>query len=582
MSEFSSCKTPDMNEPWDGPGLPPGARAGLSAFAGAAVILMVPYVLATFFDPETKVGEAVAELRAWVPGDPVPFAKAFNLHGTGGVGEAGGGAIAAGNEGAAGAGAEAPLPDEPALVVEPIAVGIDEPDAKAAPASDAKVAASDAKAGAHHDAVAAHDARGEHGDAAVAAAEPDTAQAPTPPAPENLYARIHIPEETWTGLTTFIEDPSNSMATFYAKLADVALKRPGAKVRISHWGDSALAADGMTSAARRLLQRTFGDGGHGYAMLASANPWYMRKDVIWTASGWQAEEFIRDNAEDRRYGFGGVASVGYQGARASWQTVSDDKATSGKSASQFIIYYQAQKGGGALTVKVDGDDNRTIQTRSENGERSDEVVTITVPDGPHTFEVRNSGGGRTKVYGVALERDSGVVYDGMGVVGARDARWLNVDPDHLVRALGQRNPDLSILMYGGNALVDDTTMDWYRDHLTQVVNLWRKALPSKSCLLMSPIDHGERYRGRVRTVPRQLDLMKVQREVALAVGCAWFSIYDAMGGEGTIGAWLDQGLANGDLAHPTGKGSVALGALWYKALMKGFAEFLASHAQGTP
>jgi hypothetical protein len=125
-------------------------------------------------------------------------------------------------------------------------------------------------------------------------------------------------------------------------------------------------------------------------------------------------------------------------------------------------------------------------------------------------------------------------------------------------------------------------MSWYRERLAEVLRRWRTALPEKACLVMTPIDHGERYRGRVRTVPRQKEIMEVQREVALAEGCAFFSIYDAMGGEGSIGRWFDTGLASGDLAHPTAKGSVELGRLFYQALMKGLHDWVGARAKTAP
>ena len=92
--------------------------------------------------------------------------------------------------------------------------------------------------------------------------------------------------------------------------------------------------------------------------------------------------------------------------------------------------------------------------------------------------------------------------------------------------------------------------------------------------MISPLDHGERYRGRVRTVPRLISLIEVQRRVALAEGCAFFSALDAMGGEGSMGRWVKEGLGWGDMAHLTRKGGVVMGNLFFKALMKGFGDHL--------
>jgi len=568
MSDFNEIKTPDMHEPWDGQGLPAGAKAGLFAFIGVLLGAAIPYFVAPLFNAEddavvdigvasievADVAKKVGAMRAWLPGDNLPFAHAFG----GGHGHAEAtakcapGALAA--TFATGSDGEPEVPEVAPLVIEPSPVEVIEP--SAADAGNATVSPSVA-------------------DPANSKTNPDTDPKPNePPKVAPALSRIHIPDSTWDGLSTFVEDPHDALRPFYAQLAKVALKEANAMVRISHYGDSAIAADGMPSSARRLLQHTFGDGGHGFSLAAASNNWYRRKDITWTSQAFQTEVYISDDAKDQRYGFAGTAAIGYAGARATWKTVEGPEGTVGTKASRFQVYYQAAKGGGRIAVTVDGVENQVIDTESET--REDRVATIEVPDGPHTFEVKNAGGGKTKIYGAVIERATGVVYDGLGTIGARDTRWLNIDGEHAKNAIRQRGTDLGVFMYGGNQLEDKVSMARYQESLTEVVKLWHTALDGKSCMLMSSIDHGERYRGRVRTVPRLVDIMKVQREVALANGCAWFSLYDAMGGNGSIGDWFDQGLAEGDLAHPTSKGAIILGQLFYKALMRGFADYIKS------
>jgi hypothetical protein len=530
MAEFNEIRTPDMDTPWEGPGRPPGFFAALWALLGGLAVLAVPYGAAALAGQEDAgFLSALAEYRVWTPDDPPPFAHHFRTEGVGpqptpaGASSAPTGSIVA----------DGPEPAAPAVVTPVITLAPPTPPPSGAPA----------------------------------------AAAPAPPS--SPYARITIPAAAFEGLKVAIEDPSGALGPFWKRLADVALRTPGAKVRIAQWGDSAIAADGMPSAARRLLQRTFGDGGHGFSLVSASNPWYRRKDVAWASSGWTSDEFIRDSAADRRYGYGGVVSSGGPGARASWKTVAavdgEPAPEVGLTASSFEVFHQATARGHAFEILVDGAVNQTVEATADP--HADRVVRVEVPDGPHTFAIKVTRG-RGRIYGVALERAEGVVYDGLGVVGARDTRWLNAEEGAHVTALRQRMPDLYILMYGGNALEDQTTMAWYREHLTEVVRRWRKALPEKSCLLMTPIDHGERHRGRVRTVPRQVELMAVQREVAAAEGCAFYSLYDAMGGQGSIGRWFETGLASGDLAHPTAKGSVELGRLFYQAIMKGLHDWL--------
>lgn len=544
MAEFEEVKTADMHEVHEGPGLPPAVPRLLMALTGGLAVLALPYLLTPVLSEvtdDTGLVEEIAAYRAWWPGDKVPFSSHFRtsrevvaVPGLAGVPT---------GEGKLGVDGDPDIEDIQAPVI-----------AQPEPAQP---------------------------DVVPDALTPDTVGGNTIVAPDEKKAphpfhKIKLPASYWEGLTTEIEDPNNVLAPAWDKLARTILHEDGQVFRLSHFGDSAIAADGMPSSTRRYLQRVAGDGGHGYSLVAASNAWYKRKDVEWNNRGFTTEVFISDGAKDRRYGFGGTVAVGGPGARATWKTIAPregealDK-VSGSRVSRFIVYHQANKNGGELTVFVDGAEHTRIDLTGETNE--DRKTLVELADGPHTIELRVTSG-RARIYGVALERDGGAIVDGLGIIGARDTRWLNFDPDHVVWAFESRGPDLAAFMYGGNQLEDKVSMAAYKEKLTETVRLWKRGLKGRSCLLVSPIDHGERHRGRIRTVPRQVDIMTVQREVALAEGCAWFSLYDAMGGDGSIGKWFDQGLAEGDLAHPTAKGALALGRLFFMALMKGLNDHL--------
>ena len=56
-------------------------------------------------------------------------------------------------------------------------------------------------------------------------------------------------------------------------------------VRISHYGDSPITGDMITSTVRRKLQLQFGDAGHGFVLLAKPWGWYQHLGVKHEASG---------------------------------------------------------------------------------------------------------------------------------------------------------------------------------------------------------------------------------------------------------------------------------------------------------
>ncbi|MBI5607518.1 MAG: hypothetical protein HY902_01405, partial [Deltaproteobacteria bacterium] len=75
-----------------------------------------------------------------------------------------------------------------------------------------------------------------------------------------------VGDDVLGGQKVWIEGDLQNMAPFYRALQElVAGKRQ--KVRIGHWGDSHIANDGLTHVVRLLLQKRFGDGGHGFTLV---------------------------------------------------------------------------------------------------------------------------------------------------------------------------------------------------------------------------------------------------------------------------------------------------------------------------
>jgi len=387
-------------------------------------------------------------------------------------------------------------------------------------------------------------------------------------------------------------DNVEALAPYYEALTRTDIGYAGAVTRAGHWGDSVLGNDGITSALRRRLQARFGDAGHGFHALKQYDASYRHQGVRFSEAGNQrwSSCFIRNRClDDGRYGYGGVAVWSSGGAQSNYGTV--DTGPVGLKVSRFVLYYQRRYKGGQIRLRVDGVDDHVIDTAhplpegvdslppNERPADADAWAIVEVPDGPHSFEVRAIGGGQARAYGVVLERDGpGVVWDGMALIGSFTSRLGEFDPAHLAAQLGQRDLDLMVFTFGGNDMTREgsdlrRTMQPYIDDYTKVIALFRAARPEAACLIMGPVDHGERDGGRVVSRGIVSRMTEAQRQVALANGCGFFDTFAAMGGEGSIARWKSEGLMSGDLAHPSARGHKLLGAMLYDALIGGYVEF---------
>ncbi len=366
-----------------------------------------------------------------------------------------------------------------------------------------------------------------------------------------------------------IEDPKHALAHFYAKLKHTEAKEPGAVTRIAHFGDSVIVADFVTGGARRKFQARFGDAGHGWVLIDKPWDFYLHEGVHFSSDLWRQRRITSDTISDNRYGLGGVTALASGGgAWATYKTVEEGPV--GQRLSRFQLFYSAQPKGGQVAVEVDGQEKLLLSTASDTVE--DKVETLSLPDGPHKVKVISRGGGEVRLFGVVLEREvPGVTYDSLGITGIR-AKILNrFDEKHLQRQLQQRDLDLVIVMLGTNeSEFTGMPMAEYEQDYRTLLRRIRQGLPDRSCLALSPPDRDHKDdRGRLVTIPLLKKIIEVQRKVALEEGCAFWSTYEAMGGENSMAAWYRHkpSLGSGDFTHFTKAGGDVLGAMLFDALM---------------
>lgn len=387
----------------------------------------------------------------------------------------------------------------------------------------------------------------------------DRGSAAVPPSTPGFKLQVAVEDRT-----------GHAMDAFYAQLARTKKKEPGAVTRIVHYGDSILVSDLVAGTARRRLQGAFGDAGHGFILLANPWEWYYHNDVAHRASdGWSTSRVVGPLNKDGRYGFGGVSFRGEPGATASFGTA--EKGEHGKKVSRFDVFYLEEAQGGEVTVKVAGREEK-LSTKGDPG--VSKVRSFAVPDGEAKLSLRVTGGS-PRLYGVALERDApGVVYDSLGMNGARARLFDSMNAQHWADQMALRKPALVILQFGTNESEDPSMPgDWYEKSLAGLLEKVKAAAKGASVLVAAPIDRAEKDgAGKLRTKPQIPKYVELQRKVALEQGVAFFDTFDAMGGAGTMARWVKANpqLGTMDFTHPTPAGGEALGELLTHALVTGF------------
>lgn len=384
------------------------------------------------------------------------------------------------------------------------------------------------------------------------------------------------------GVATPLVDPDHrGMAAFYRALHS-ATQGEGL-ARAAHYGDSTIAADGITSTVRARLQARFGDGGPGYLSAGMDPRWSMRRDVTIARKGdWDTVSLLLGGGEGR-YSYGGIVSTA---APDAFLSITAPKGADGKPTPmhRFELWFQAGAERGDWWASLDG---KAVGQGSALAEATaDRHLPVDVPEGYTRASFGTTGGAAgagVTFYGAVMEtKGPGVVWDALGVVGVGSRSFTQHSKRHLASQVAQRRPDLIVVMLGGNELGlpvlgrgdGSSYIPYYQDTIRRL----RSGAPESACLLITPLDQGTRDGGTPATKPNLPRLVAAQRKAAATEGCAFWNGYAAMGGPGAIVRWgaMRPPLAWTDLVHLSANGQKIIGDLLADAIEHGYDTWLAA------
>lgn len=373
-------------------------------------------------------------------------------------------------------------------------------------------------------------------------------------------------------LDTHLTRPEGSLEPFFSDLFELE-RGERDKVRILFFGTSEIGHDQVTSQMRRNLQERFGDGGKGFVLIDRTWNILDHRDIEWTYDdyAWQGDAIRGEEREDGHYGLGGILHDQLSETEVTWSTVDEDYGIeegfnpfpSGTKWSSAEVLFQVHPEGGEFELYLDGELLERVDTAFE--EVADAKVRYEFDDGPHSLRLV-AGGENVRAYGAIFERETGVVLDALMVIGA----WANnlnaFEPEHLKTQVEARDPSLLIFQYGAKEVLrspeqsDEQIEQFIVDYTSGIARV-RAGAPEAGCLVLSPKDQAVVNAGRIETPSGLPKIVEASRRVAENSGCAFYDLYRALGGEGTIRRWYHQtpSFVMGDYKHLTLEGSVRVG-----------------------
>ncbi len=368
---------------------------------------------------------------------------------------------------------------------------------------------------------------------------------------ESRESRVESRESRVESGETKVE--SGELELFIAGLQDAENKQ----VRVVHYGDSQIEEDRITSTLRSHLQEQYGGIGPGLLPLVQTIP---TRTVVQSLLI-DGQRVTPKNGPQRWLVYGPKAQqrdsnnhYGVMGQVAVLDSLCDS----------VTVHFEPY---GKLTKANYFSQMRVIATPSivVNGSRKHVGA---LRDTLTRLNIDLCGIG--EVYGISLESPSGVIVDNIPMRGGSGNVFTKINRKQLTDFFAETNTRLIILQFGGNVMPWANTEERVRSYaysMRKQIRYLRECAPNASLLFIGPSDMLTVVDGEKRSYPTIAYMDQQLARAAAAEGIAYWSLFKAMGGEGSMLQWQEKGLASSDGVHFYRSGANKAGELlwaWLK------------------
>lgn len=374
-----------------------------------------------------------------------------------------------------------------------------------------------------------------------------------------------------------------ALANFFSSLANINNEEKS--IRVLHYGDSQIEGDRISDYIRLKLQNQFGGQGPGMVSFMPVAPSVVNK-ISWSTN-W--DRYAVFAGKDKRVKHNNFGSLAHLTRFNNYSQLSDTT----KHKDAWIKIVTSKNGGSTaanykkIKLFYGGSQAKTYVEFYENGtfNNADSLVSggnfnikeFNLNQGPLLHEFRFKGKDSPDFYGVSLEGSKGVMVDNMGLRGSSGTFFNQINFNQLKTFYDYLNTKLIILQFGGNALPaikTDAEAAGYGTWIKSQILIIKKLAPQASILLIGPADMSVKVGADYQTHPQLENLRNAIKKAGFDTDCAFFDMYDCMGGRNSMLAWVEQGVAAKDYIHFSSGGARKIAVLLYSSLMNDYNAFI--------
>lgn len=361
-----------------------------------------------------------------------------------------------------------------------------------------------------------------------------------------------MPEIVKATIPPAVEEPVGALDYFIEGLREAGSKQ----VRVVHYGDSQIEEDRITSTLRNYLQNEYGGVGSGLLPLVQTIPTrtivqYLLVDGQRITAREGPKRFLvygpKNQQRDSSNHYGVMGQVAILDSLCDSVTLHVEpygKLTSANYFSQLRVL-------ATKDILVDG-------SRKHVGALRDTLTRLNI-------DICGEG----DVYGVSLESPTGVIVDNIPMRGGSGNVFTKMNRKQLSDFYAETNTRLIILQFGGNVMPWANTEErvrGYANSMRRQIRYLKECAPNASLLFIGPSDMLTVVDGEKMSYPTIAYMDQQLARAAAAEGIAYWSLFRSMGGEGSMLAWQEKGLASSDGVHFYRSGANRAGEMLWKWL----------------
>lgn len=339
-------------------------------------------------------------------------------------------------------------------------------------------------------------------------------------------------------------------------------------IRIVHYGDSQIEGDRISGYLRDRMQELF--GGSGAGLVPAVQPIGAASIFQSASENWTRYAIfgtVEQKANHKRYG-AMLAVSSYTGNEASIRFSKSNIGYPGnKNITSVRVYYGNVQAGTSIRIGEKALDLPATQ--------SVQVVKLSFASLPTTFTLSFSGPS-PEVYGIALDGGQGVTVDNVPMRGSSGTRFTAVEKAGYTKMMDLMNTRLVLMQFGGNMLPSVSgpkSIEKFKEEFKRQLEYMREVAPEAAIITIGPADMSKSVDGKLQSYPYLPEVRDALKEASFETGCAFFDMYEVMGGRNSMPGWVKEGLAGKDYIHFTRKGAEKIAEIFTKAIIDDYNEY---------